>query len=319
MSQTIPKLLLDTHFKTVEEYVLAVKGWDIDFIQLDPGDLDADLQQIVLGPVMLGRYAFNRRFHQRGASPCGVRTFGLVDPPGVNWCGRMTGEDTVLVFPAASDYESFSDPGFSARTISISEDKLNTVSEAFGLPTIEDIAGSDDFAIQCNHGRVASLRKSIDNACAMILEIPELLDQSSLYNKLNYEIPMQLLRTLSQSREKLIVPPGSRLRAINMAWECIEHNQGEVSIKEICQVTGVSWRTLDYAFKERIGIGPKKYLEAYRLNRVHRELSLSQPDVKIADIANQFGYWHMGRFACNYREFFGELPSETLSKRHKST
>jgi len=33
---------------------------------------------------------------------------------------------------------------------------------------------------------------------------------------------------------------------------------------------------------------------------------------KIGTIANRCGFWHMGRFAADYRRLFGELPSETL-------
>ena len=93
----------------------------------------------------------------------------------------------------------------------------------------------------------------------------------------------------------------------------MEANYGDVTVQDLCNVSGVSWRTLDYAFKETMGISPKKYLEAFRLNNVHQELSLPSDDSKISDIANRWGYWHMGRFAHNYRNFFGELPSETLS------
>ena len=35
----------------------------------------------------------------------------------------------------------------------------------------------------------------------------------------------------------------------------------------------------------------------------------------VADIANGWGFWHMGQFAADYRRQFGELPSETLARR----
>ena len=31
-----------------------------------------------------------------------------------------------------------------------------------------------------------------------------------------------------------------------------------------------------------------------------------------ADSANNWGFWHMGQFAKDYRRLFGELPSKTL-------
>jgi len=31
-------------------------------------------------------------------------------------------------------------------------------------------------------------------------------------------------------------------------------------------------------------------------------------------MANRHGFWHMGQFAKDYKNLFGELPSQTLSK-----
>lgn len=314
MDQEQPKIFLDARFNGVEEFSMAVKDWDIEFLQLDAGILQADVLQLGLGSVLLGNYNFNRKFHQLGASPQGVRTFGLVNSPGVNWCGRITDDEAILVFPASGGYESFSEPGFLAWTISISEDRLDSISSSLGIPTVDDIAGSGDTIIRCNRSSMDSLRLSISNICSAVSKSSGLLNRTSLFKELNDELPTQLLLALCQNREMLVESPNCRQKAIRNSREFIEANYGDVTVQELCRVSGVSWRTLDYAFKEKMGIGPKKYLEAFRLNKAHQELSLSSGDSKISDIANRWGYWHMGRFAGNYRKFFGELPSETLSK-----
>ena len=36
--------------------------------------------------------------------------------------------------------------------------------------------------------------------------------------------------------------------------------------------------------------------------------------MKVADVANEWGFWHMGGFAADYRKLFGELPSTTLNR-----
>ena len=77
---------------------------------------------------------------------------------------------------------------------------------------------------------------------------------------------------------------------------------------------GSSWRTLDYAFRERLGITPKQYVNAVRLNAFRHELTIASPDTLVADLANQQGFWHMGQLAADYRAMFGELPSETLRR-----
>ncbi|MCP4405581.1 MAG: helix-turn-helix domain-containing protein [bacterium] len=75
----------------------------------------------------------------------------------------------------------------------------------------------------------------------------------------------------------------------------------------------MSKRTLQYAFLEHFGVSPKRYLQIYRLNRVRSILKKRDPNsVAVADVANRWGFWHMGQFAKDYRKLFGELPSSTL-------
>jgi transcriptional regulator GlxA family with amidase domain len=46
---------------------------------------------------------------------------------------------------------------------------------------------------------------------------------------------------------------------------------------------------------------------------VRRELRAADPSTtKIVEIANDYGFWHMGRFAAHYQRLFQELPSTTL-------
>jgi len=55
------------------------------------------------------------------------------------------------------------------------------------------------------------------------------------------------------------------------------------------------------------------YLKANRLIAVRRQLRRSSPDKgTITNLANNWGFWHMGQFAADFRRYFGELPSQTL-------
>lgn len=54
---------------------------------------------------------------------------------------------------------------------------------------------------------------------------------------------------------------------------------------------------------------------AFRLNGVRKILRKIDPDaIVIADVANRWGFWHMGQFAQDYSKLVGELPSETLRR-----
>jgi AraC family ethanolamine operon transcriptional activator len=86
------------------------------------------------------------------------------------------------------------------------------------------------------------------------------------------------------------------------------------SIPELSRVANVDERTLRNMFNEHFSLSPQKFLKSYRLNKVRSTLLKSNDlNTKVADIANQYGFWHMGQFAADYRMLFGELPSRTLA------
>jgi AraC family ethanolamine operon transcriptional activator len=48
---------------------------------------------------------------------------------------------------------------------------------------------------------------------------------------------------------------------------------------------------------------------------VRRALREADPQREtVGDIAARWGFWHLSRFAADYKEMFGELPSNTLKK-----
>jgi AraC family ethanolamine operon transcriptional activator len=98
--------------------------------------------------------------------------------------------------------------------------------------------------------------------------------------------------------------------------EYIEENAKEsMNLRDLCLITGASERTLRYGFLDRYGVSPKAYLQSIRLNGVRRKLRQADPaSTKVVDIANYWGFWHMGKFAADYRRLFGELPSETMNR-----
>ncbi len=57
---------------------------------------------------------------------------------------------------------------------------------------------------------------------------------------------------------------------------------------------------------------PKAYMKSRRLAAVQTELIRQGPTAVISDIANHWGFWHLGSFASDYKKQFGELPSQTL-------
>jgi AraC family ethanolamine operon transcriptional activator len=96
----------------------------------------------------------------------------------------------------------------------------------------------------------------------------------------------------------------------------LAQTSASVYVSDLCRVAGVSERTLEYAFKEIMGLTPVAYLTRLRLHRVRKALLAAAPgSTTVSAKALSWGFWHFGEFARAYRECFGELPSETLVRR----
>jgi AraC-like DNA-binding protein len=91
------------------------------------------------------------------------------------------------------------------------------------------------------------------------------------------------------------------------------HLTEPLTLQELCRACGRSKRSMIYHFTAALGITPMAYFKLQRLNAVRRALKAADPRTsRVLDIAADFGFYHMGHFAVDYRELFGVLPSATL-------
>lgn len=85
------------------------------------------------------------------------------------------------------------------------------------------------------------------------------------------------------------------------------------NIPMLARDAGVSQRTLQYAFKERLGLTPVQYVRVHRLNMARQELQARSADeATVTGVASNLEFDEFGRFAVDYRKLFGESPSDTL-------
>jgi len=95
----------------------------------------------------------------------------------------------------------------------------------------------------------------------------------------------------------------------------LAHMGDRLYVTDLCRAAGVSERSLEYAFKEIMGMTPVAYLTRVRLHRVRQALLAATPgSTTVSAEALNGGFWHFGEFSRAYRDCFGELPSETLRR-----
>lgn len=95
-----------------------------------------------------------------------------------------------------------------------------------------------------------------------------------------------------------------------------ERRDAAVSLEELCEIAHVSQRTLRYSFTSILGVSPIQFLRLTRLNRVRRRLCEPEAETTVSQAAADWGFYHLGQFARDYRRLFGESPSATLA-RHR--
>jgi len=88
-----------------------------------------------------------------------------------------------------------------------------------------------------------------------------------------------------------------------------------LSLRELCAATLTTERMLRACCRERLGMTPNKYIRLHRLELVRQALRTAESSTTtVTHIAAQFGFSELGRFAIEYRELFGELPSASLRR-----
>jgi len=107
-----------------------------------------------------------------------------------------------------------------------------------------------------------------------------------------------------------------RRRALRRALELLDQGGEPLpTIPELCRWAGVGQRTLEYAFRDQLGVTPVRYVKLMRLNRARRLLRCaSSSHETVTSIAFACGFIELGRFAGDYRRLFGESPSQTLQR-----
>lgn len=112
------------------------------------------------------------------------------------------------------------------------------------------------------------------------------------------------------------VSPAAPIAASRFAilQEWIEAHLGEpVTLGSLCQVAGVSDRSLQTTFASLRGISPMRYVNERRLAAARRLLARPEAGRDVTAIATAVGFTHLGRFAAMYRQAYGESPSRTLN------
>lgn len=313
-------IYLNQKFIDFDQFNEAIKKWTLDFKQLDSGRFIGELTILDLNKVQVLSAQFNRKFDQKGATPQGFKTFAI--PADNNqsfiWRNSKVHSNNILVFPKSGELDASTPAGFNVYTISIADKILEDFNESLNYDNI-NLIDKEIEVFELNAQSINTLRNQLKYLFAQISSHPEIVNKKAFQQIFTKEVPSLILNNLAHyksfsSKSPMRIRDVSFKKAVDYISACTNDFP---SILELCLIVGASQRTLEYAFKERYGIGPKDFIKKHQLNLVRKSLKNANPEItKIYEIAQKYGFWHMSRFASDYKKMFGELPSRTLSLMH---
>jgi len=299
-------------FYAPDQLAMALRDADIEYLSLQPGDFRARLSAIQLGPISL-QIAQDGPHISRGAiasRPTMLLPLGGV-ADGVRVNGhRMRAENAILLGEQAGLHVIV--PGRQRwAALALGADAL----PALGLEGMH-VAGRD-FAVRPQLlARARGMQSLLMEIEQMAILDPGRFAAGSVTAAICESLCCQV--SAGMRADAGLARPGRavrrRIALVAMAEEFAASEKGRpIYTHDLCAALGVAPRTLHAAFSAVFGMSPHRYLRIRRLNQAREALRQSaEGQGLVKSVALEHGFWHMGRFAQEYRALFGESPSSTM-------
>jgi len=307
---------LDT--RDADEHAAGLSAWDQRYEQISAGRFDGHVEDLRCGPVQVFVETASRAVFQCGMPRAGTHTVGLMQPKeeGGWFCGHRLEDANLIVLSSDSEFDLTVGAGTRVSGISIDSEHLLALATQLRGGEHAVCPSREPCVLKTSDAMQAGLNHLVDSALSLARQQPAMLQQPAAQRMLALSLSEAVLEGIAGDRRKASVRPSAaaRRRILNAARDYMRaHADEPISVPELCQATCASRRALQYAFEEILHMSPVTYLRVMRLNHVRGEL-LARSEDTVGDIAARWGFWHLSRFAADYRQHFGELPSATRAR-----
>jgi AraC-like DNA-binding protein len=107
-------------------------------------------------------------------------------------------------------------------------------------------------------------------------------------------------------------PPPSP--SVAWAWKRLGENRGRLDIGALAGELGCSRKHLIAQFREQVGLPPKTVARILRFRGVLESLERAN-GTRLAEVAQECGYYDQAHLNRDFREFAGITPTEFLDRR----
>jgi AraC family transcriptional regulator, ethanolamine operon transcriptional activator len=302
-----------------QEQAATLNGWHQAYWQLSRGAFVGTVDAVEFDGAYVFLESANRALLQRGYLAPGALAVAVpvrLDGP-ARFCGTQCTFDQAFVYSGRDGFEFCSPADHQVAGIALSPALMHSLGEAQRSAVLLQGAATQASAIAPDPRAVASMRSLVAGLIEALRSTPVLIDNPHTRSALRDAIIGSVCDVFDSGGACATLPVQVRARwaLVVRAREMIDAAPCEpVTVASLCSALEVSRRTLQYCFQEVLGISPNAYLRAMRLNGARRALQTGSPSV--TDAALDWGFWHLGQFSADYRQMFGELPSQT-AQRHR--
>lgn len=301
----------------VHDHSLAVNGWEQVYSQLTPGRFESTVMQAEAPDFLFFRETTNRSVAQSGVAPPGFSSLALPfqRPVSGTFQGcRLDGYALWLLGPA-EEFRFYTPETLHYLGVSIPAADMHALASAILGDQAEALLARNVVPVANGEGeRVArELARFLD----AFQQQPGAFDNPVASRRFRDEIISMLLELFdSDSAGKRDVTHSTYAEIVRRSERMLSDDAEEPkTVLDLCVALRCSRRTLQTSFQRVANVTPVEYLRALRLNGVRRLLrSTSQEELMVGDAAAQWGFTHPSYFAREYRDLFGELPSQTPRK-----
>ncbi len=302
-----------------QEQAGVLTGWNQAYWQLSRGAFAGAVDAVSVDGAYVFLESANRALLQRGCLALGA--FAVAVPirlgGAARFCGTTCSLDQAYVYSGRDGFEFCSPADHQVAGIALAPDLVAAVAGARGHPLLPDAAAAQAHVRSADPLALNTLRQLVVGLIDAFSSNPVLVTNRHARAALKDAIIANVCDLLEEPGQ--VVTPRIHLRGrwamVARARELIEANPHEpITVAELCSRLDVSRRTLQYCFQDVLGMRPIAYLRAMRLNRARQAL---QSASSVTDAALDWGFWHLGQFAADYRQMFGERPSETLQNARR--
>ncbi|MGJ8679432.1 helix-turn-helix domain-containing protein [Paraglaciecola sp.] len=297
---------------TIEGYKEATKEASMEAIQLTTGSFDMFRKALCTANLSIVHVDIFGEVHHHGTMANNHYYFMFPNTGStLNFCGLDMLEQHIIVSDNTRNISALTHQNYSGIAVSIEKNLLH---QYIGISTL-DICQEVSLK-QIMFPQTIQIKSQLLSYISTLFRHAVPLKKSCVSKDVCDQVGIllsQLIQPLTELESFKERAFSTRQNILLRSLEYIEqHTPHPITIAELCVASFCSVRTLEYTFKNLLGISPKRCITVYRLHQIRKAL-LQKGTHKIGPLLDTYGIVNAGRFSQDYFTLFGEYPKDTIN------